>query len=855
MRLMTRASIAVVLLLLARGTPANAQPAPSDSSRAAPRSFATRTTGEIHLDGRLDEAEWQQAAATTEFTQTDPDEGKPATQPIEVRVLYDDTYLYVGARMRDSSPPRARLGRRDMDPGDSDWFKVFLDSYHDHRTAFGFEVNPAGVRRDETRTIDADDNSWDPVWDVATSSDATGWTTEMRIPFSQLRFSRDERQTWGMQLERVTGRTNEVVLSTFIPKSERGGVPYFGTLEGIEGLRAGRRLELLPYTVAKSEHLDPGSDPFRSFSEQRFSGGLDLLYGLTSNLTVNAAFNPDFGQVEVDPAVVNLGVYETFFEEKRPFFIEGSEIFDFGADGTSGGQIFYSRRIGRAPTLGGLTPTNEKDVPEITTILGAAKLSGKTGGWSLGMLEALTDREEARYRNATGDHDWPVEPLSNYFVTRARREARGGQSIYGGILTATHRDLDWQGARDFLHESAYAGGVDFRHEFAKRTWAAYGDAELSHVRGSTSAITADQTRSNHYFQRPDADHLEVDPDATSLTGYSINLQVRKQGGAHWRGRFGTAFTSPKYETNDLGFSYRTDRRDFQGDLTYLQNAPGRRWRRWNTTLTNRFERNFDWQPIQTFTTLSASTVALSYWSLNGNITRYYRALDDRLTRGGPLATRPARWSGFGAFSSDARKAVTGGLSFTANSHESGSWDRTVSLSVGLKTSPRWNLTLTPNVTHAHVEAQFIGSAPNPAHVETYGRDYVFAELEQTQVGLETRLNVTFTPHLSLETYLQPLLSSGDYGSAKVLTAASTYDFAPYAAANPDRFDFNLRSLRGNAVLRWEWRPGSTLFVAWQQQRAEEETIAGFDFSRDRAALFQTRPDNIYLVKVNYWFDV
>ena len=850
----TSASLAALLFAIA-ATSAAAQPAAiSDSTRSTPTSIATRTAGEIRLDGKLDESEWAQAPATTQFTQSDPEEGKPATQPMEVRVLYDDTYLYVGARMQDIAAPRARLGRRDMDPGDSDWFKVFLDSYHDRRTAFGFEVNPAGVRRDETRTIDFDDNSWDPVWDVATSSDATGWTAEMRIPFSQLRFSREDRQTWGLQFERVNGRTNEVVSSTFIPKSERGGVPYFGHLEGIEGLRAGRRLELLPYTVGKSEFVDRTGNPFREFPENRMSGGLDLLYGVTSNLTLNAAFNPDFGQVEVDPAVVNLGVYETFFDEKRPFFIEGSEIFDFGADGTSGGQIFYSRRIGRAPTLGGLTPSAERNVPEVTTILGAGKLTGKTHGWSLGVLEAVTAREEARYRTGGVDGDWPVEPLSNYFVTRARRESRGGQSIYGGILTSTVRSLDWQGARDFLHEAAYAGGVDFRHEWGKRMWAAYGDAELSHVQGTSSAITATQRRSNHFFQRPDADHLEVDPLATSLTGYSVNLQVRKQGGKHWRTRLGTAVTSPKYETNDLGFSFRTDRRDFQHDLTYLQNTPGKLWRRWNVGLTNRFERNYDWQPIQTFTTISAFTTSLSYWSLNANVTRYYRALDDRLTRGGPLATRPARWAGLAGFSSDFRKPVTAGINISATEHESGSWDRSAAISLGLKTSPRWNLTLTPNVTRVHSEAQFVGSVANGGHVATYGRDYVFAPLDQTQVGLETRFNFTFTPRLSLETYLQPLLSSGDYGNAKMLAAASTYDFAPYSLPTGS-FDFNLRSLRGNAVLRWEWRPGSTLYAAWQQQRQDIAPFGEFDLSRDSSALLDTRPDNIYLVKVNYWFDV
>jgi len=820
------------------------------SASDAPQSMATRATGGVRIDGRLDEAAWAAAAPTESFTQTDPEEGEPATQATQVRVLYDDGFLYVGARMRDTGPTRARLGRRDMDPGDSDWFKVLIDSYHDHRTAFGFEVNPAGVRRDEVRTIDTDDNSWDPVWDVATSADSGGWTAELRIPFSQLRFSSAREQTWGIQFERVIGRTNEVVLSTFIPKSERGGVPLYGHLVGLEGIHVGRRLEILPYTLAKSSYVDPGLNPFRSNPDHTADVGGDLIFGVTSNLTLNAAINPDFGQVEVDPAVVNLGVYETFFEEKRPFFIEGSEIFDFGADGTSAGQIFYSRRIGRAPTL--RAPTAENDVPAVTTILGAGKLSGKPGGWSIGILEAVTQKEEARYRTSTiPEEHYAVEPLSNYFAGRARRELRGGQTIVGGILTAVNRDLSSPALVNAMHSAAYAGGIDFRHEWGKRVWVVYGDGEVSRVQGSTGAILATQRRSNHFFQRPDADHLAVDSSATSLTGYSINLQLRKQSGEHWRGRFGTAFTSPEYETNDLGFSYRTDRRDFQTDLTYLQNKPGRMWRRWSVTGTGRLERNFDWQPILSFAVLNATAQTPQYWSLTARATRYFRSVDDRLTRGGPIATRPAWWSGFTSVSSDPRKSITGGVTLSGNRYESGSWDWNTNVSLGIKTSSRWNLTVTPNLSRLHTEAQHVTTVPEPSATSTYGNRYVFAPLDQTEFGLETRLNVTFTPRLSLETYLQPLLSAVDYGAARQLVAPHTYEFEPYGAPVPNR-DSNLRSLRGNAVLRWEWRAGSTMYFAWQQSREDFADVGDFDFSRDRRALIHTRPDNLFLIKVNYW---
>ncbi|HEY2955155.1 MAG TPA: DUF5916 domain-containing protein [Candidatus Eisenbacteria bacterium] len=840
----------LVAVLVPAASPA--QPAgPATDARAIAVSHASRAREPLRTDGRLDEPDWAAVASTNSFTQIDPAEGKPASQPTEVRVLYDDDYLFVGVRLSDSGRITARLGRRDMDPGDSDWFRVLIDSYHDHRTAFGFEVNPVGVRRDEIRTVDVDDNSWDPVWDAATRVDSAGWTAELRIPFSQLRFSASRLQTWGIQLERVIGRTQEYAVSTFIPKSERGGVPLYGHLDGLEGIRPGKRLELLPYSLARSSFVDPGVNPFRANPDQSAAAGLDLLYRVTSSLTLNAAINPDFGQVEVDPAVVNLGVYETFFQEKRPFFIEGSEIFDFGAAGTSGGQIFYSRRIGRAPSL--FPPVDASDTPDATTILGAGKLSGKPGGWSVGALEAVTDKEEARYRTATvPDGKYPVEPLSNYFVGRARREWRGGQSTFGGIVTAVNRDLASDPLRAALHSSAYAGGVDFRHEWAKRTWAVYGDAELSRVQGSSQAILATQGRSNHFFQRPDADHLEVDSAATSLTGYSINLQASKQSGQHWRGSFGTAFTSPKYEVNDLGFSYRTDRRDFQTSLTYLQNKPGKMWRRWNVTGSGRLERNYDWQSILSYAALSSYAQTPGYWSVQPAVTRFFRAHDDRLTRGGPLATRPAWWSGGITAASDVRKPLVGSLNLSGDRYESGGWDWSTGINLTIQKSTRWNLTLGPAVSHVHSMAQWVTTLADSTYIPTYGRRYIFAPLEQTSVGLETRLNVTFTPSLSLETYVQPLLSSADYRDPKQLVAPNTYDFAPYSKPVRNR-DFNQRTLRGNAVLRWEWRRGSTIYVAWQQRRTDLAGLGDFGLDRDSRALFETRPDNIYLVKVNYWF--
>jgi hypothetical protein len=847
-----------------------------DEHDAHPTATAVRTDQTIRIDGRLDDAAWAAAPVFSEFTQIDPQEGLPSTQRTEARILYDDDALYVGVRLHDDGRVTGRLGRRDMPLGDSDWFGVMIDSYHDHRTAFGFDVNPAGVKRDEIKVIENDDNSWDPVWDVATTVDDEGWTAEYRIPFSQLRFSSDQEQTWGIQLERMIGRLREYSVSTFIPKSEQGGVPKYGHLAGLAGVRPGKRLEVLPYSVARGEYVDPGLNPYRGDAEHDISAGVDVKYRATSNLTLDATINPDFGQVEVDPAVINLGVYETFFQEKRPFFIEGSEIFGFPSGG--GGQLFYTRRIGRTPQLGPGTPF--ADVPTATTILGAAKLSGRTAsGWSVGVMEALTQRETARYRDVSDeDQEMSAEPLTNYFVGRARRDMRGGASALGGIFTAVHRDLESDQEQAMLRSAAYTGGLDFRHEWDNRGWALRGAVAVSHVEGDEAAIKLTQLLSNHYFQRPDADHLEVDTDATSLTGLAANLSVARQAGQHWRGQATIATTTPAYEVNDIGFNYRTDRRDAEAQVTYMENQPGSFWRSWSVTGSSRWEYNYAGQRIANWNRTLMSFRHLNFWSIHASANYSLRSNDDRLTRGGPIAARPAGWDGGFTFVSDPRRAITfqGGAFGSRNEH--GGWMYEIDPTLGIKTSSRWNLSVGPRLFRGHTVAQYVSSIADPAATETYGRRYVFAPIDQTEVGLETRLNLTFSPTLSLEMYAQPLISSGEYGAPAEFAAPGTYRFDTYSDAErfvsngqpgyridpdgagpqesfvvPDR-DFNVRALRGNAVLRWEWRRGSTLYLAWQQSRQGYEPLGDFDFERDRRALFRAQPDNILVLKVNYWLN-
>ncbi len=843
----------IALLLLPAA--AAAQTASSTRDGGRPVVEAARADGPIHVDGVLDEPAWQRAQPVDDFTQVDPEEGKPVSEPTIARVLYDDEALYIGVRLADSRPPTMRLGRRDMDLQDSDWLGVVIDSYHDHRTAFSLDLNPAGVQRDAVKSMGSggdehDDLSWDAVWEARATVDDGGWTAEYRIPFSQLRFRNAPDQVWGIQLERIIGRRKEYAVLSFTPKSEPGGIPTYANLVGLRDIQPGHRLEVLPYGVARSEHIDPGANPFRTRSETSGSGGVDLLYRVTSDLTLNASINPDFGQVEQDPAVVNLTVYETRYDEKRPFFVEGGEIFDFGRN-TSGGQLFYTRRIGRSPQL--FPPTAAADVPDVTTILGAAKFSGKTAsGWSLGVIEALTDREDARTMTPDGPEDFRVEPLTNYLVTRVRKDSNQGRTSVGGMLTAASRDLTTDPLRAALRSSAYAGGLDFRLESGSRAWAVRGSAAYSRVAGSPEAMVAVQTAGNHFFQRPDASHLEVDPDATSLTGYSVGAAVERQGGAHWRGSLAVAATSPAFEVNDLGFQTRTDRRDVDGSLVYQENQPGPFLRNYALIGDVRYEHNYDWQRILSIWSLQLNFRTLDFWGGAIRLARQVRALDDRATRGGPLMQRPANWSGLFHVGSDSRKAVSVFTTLDGTRDEYGGWEAGVDIAAIVRTSDRWNLQIGPSFSKGLTKAQYVGTVTDATATETYGARYLFAPLRQTTVAMETRLDYTFTPKLSFQLYAQPFISSGDYLDVGFLDTPRGYTFTPWPGAAPGA-DFNYRSLRGTAVLRWEYRPGSTLYLAWQQSRSDyAQGVGDFRFGRDRQALFDARPDNVFVIKASYW---
>jgi hypothetical protein len=878
-----------LLLTLLFAAPAAAQQPPRADHEPRAMVVAARAAAAPVIDGTLTDEAWAVATPVSGFTQLDPDEGLPATERTEIRMLYDDVSLYVAARMFDSEPDRVarRLSRRDESP-DADRISVYLDTMHDHKTGFMFQVSASGVQRDQVLFNDSwTDQTWDGVWDSAVSNDGEGWCAEMRIPLSQLRFAGGDRQTWGVNVERYIQRKNETAWLELVPKNENGLASRMAHFTGIDGVQPKRHLELLPYTAARTEFIAPDDEdnPFNDGSRTLASAGLDLKYGVTSNLTLNAAVNPDFGQVEVDPAVVNLSAFETFFEEKRPFFLEGSQLFgNFGQGGsnsfwgfnTSDPQIFYSRRIGRAPQLSG--SGDFVSAPAATTILAATKLTGKTSsGWSIGFLDAVTDRETARVVDDGVSSRADVEPFTNYAVVRLRRDIgrRGGAGL---LMTTVNRRLDSSKLREGLASRAYVAGGEAYYFFDDRLdWVTTGKFSVSHVSGTPTVIEKAQKASARYLQRPDAPHVTFDPARTSLTGFAGRINLNKNSGLR---TINAAFwgVSPGFESNDLGFHGTGDRAGAHVVFFTRNVTPGNTVRSRSWWIAKAWTWNFN-RELQSDTIASNAFVTfVNYWTLGGGGNFNRRVLDDRLTRGGPSATLPANVFWNVNFGTDSRRALSANGFANGNNSESGAWRRTLGLTLNLKPSPMLTVSTGPQYSSSYTVAQYIDQFEDATAMEVYGGRYVFGEIDQKQLTLTTRVNVIFSPRHSLQVFTQPLIASGRYSNFKELARPRSYDFLEYAdegrslsynaaddefTADPDGIgpapaltfdnpDFSLKSLRLSAVFRWELKPGSALFAVWTRQQEDEAYPGTFALGRDTKALLTAAGDDVFLVKIAYW---
>lgn len=845
--------------------------------------IAVRTQAPVVIDGNVSEPAWRAATAVTEFTQNIPDDGRPATEATRVTILYDDEALYVAAEMDDSGPVTERLGRRDSDL-ESDWFRVFIDAQRDGRTGFGFFVNPSNVQRDVILYDDIlQDAEWDGVWTSATRVHERGWTAELRIPLAQLRFPRRPEQQWRVNFARRILRRNELAYLVNVPRNETGFVSRFAELEGIRDLQVASNVEVRPYVKWRGDTRGTVTpdDPVNQSRDGEADGGVDFTWRPGPSTTVTGAIRPDFGQVEVDPAVINLSEYELFFPEKRPFFIEGSNLFAFGTSASNNvlnynitpPMTFYSRRIGRQPQGTASLGADYFAAPLETTILAAGKLTTRTAnGWSLGVLGAVTEEETARTFQSGVFDERVVEPRSGYFVTRASREL-GNRGTVGAIFTSVLREDEPRTA--FLRSRAWSGGFDGSWRFGSARdvlveWFAAG----SMVEGSAQSIALTQRSSAHYYQRPDADHVDYDPSRTRLSGFAGRLTLAKQAG-RWRYHAQAQTYSPGYETNDAGFLQRGDITATHLSLIYNDTATTPLFRE-RKFIVSKFQNwNYDGDLISNGVQ-SDNYVTFANYMTGAVFTGFAtERVDDRQTRGGPVVLQPLRPNFSWRVGTDRRKRFWGELFQRNTWNTEGSFDHGLSFTLSWRAARNVTVGATPAWTRSRTWAQYVSSVQDDTAAATYGRRYVFAQLDQRIIDLAARVDWSPTSTLSVQAYVQPYVASGAYTGFKELARPRSLDYSeygigtngtivrntddtytihpagartPFTIADPD---FSFRSFRANVVVRWEYRAGSAVYLVWNENRANTFPDGTFEFDGDVSSLTSIPADRAILLKASY----
>ncbi len=868
---------------------------------------ADKRQGPITLDGKLTEKTWNFAVDATEFVQKNPVEGAQPSVRTDVSVLFDDHAIYIGAKLHDTTLSIAdQLVRRDG-AGQYDYFQVSIDPYHNKRSGYRFRVSASGVQWDSNLyNDDEQDRAWDAVWQSAVLIDSTGWSVEMKIPLSQIRYKRrDDIQTWGINFTRRRLSTNELLQFSLVSDTRSGVVSQFGDLQGILIDKKVPGIEFRPYTSLFS-HFDesiPG-DPFFDGSEYRWNAGGELRYRLGSTATLDATFNPDFGQVEVDPAVINLTAFETFFPEKRPFFVQNAQIFDFGLIGGNN-RLFYSRRIGERP--GGRAPSEAEFVqkPEQTTIIGAGKLTGRNDkNLSYGALSVVTAREEGHYLPENSDHiqSFIAAPARFYNVVGLSKEYREGKTFLKGVGATMHREKTGETSLNDRISASYSAGIRWEHNWGgsrSRDWQFWGFLAGSHIRGPSESLVRIQRDINHNFQRPDDDEVRVDSSATSMSGTAWQLEIMRNGDP-WFGKMWLVNLTPGFEVNETGFTQQAERFGAGGMIGYQEVDPIGIFQNYELRLT-KFNnwRNSVWNDPFSFNAwkkgyrsnsivFNAGGTFRNYWGGHLRLRYAFETLSDTKTRGGPLMTDPPL-SGIDInLNTDRRKPVTLSSSFGYEHRYYGGYSWDVNLGISGRPTSSVELSLTPRLAKEHDPAQYVTTSPDLNYEPTYGRQYIFSDLYRTTVALQGRVNKAFSKDLSLQLFLQPLISSGDYRSYKRLRWAESFEFdyfvdgtgietpagivcsqgsmcvrdgRRYFDTDDDQLaefsvrdrDFNTRILKVNAVLRWEYRPGSTFYLVWQQNRFSRIMEGTFNFGDNLADLGNIYPENIFIIKIDYWF--
>jgi hypothetical protein len=835
-------ALLVLLLMVVAPVAATAQ------ERERPVATATRVAGPLRIDGRLDEAAWASATPLTRFVQRQPDEGAPATDPIDVRILFDDRALYVGARMVSSAPIQAPLGRRDDDDR-SENIQVSLDTYLDRRTAYTFGVTASGVRLDYYHASDdqgSGDSTFDPVWEARTAPGPDGWTAELWIPLSQIRFNERTPQVWGLDIRRWTPSRNEEVYWAPRLRTDERFASLFGDLRGLDGLQPRRRVELLPYVAGGSQlagNVAEG-DPFNSGANLSGRIGGDVKVGIGSSLTLEGTINPDFGQVEADPAEVNLTAFETFFSERRPFFIEGANLLTGIVN-----NYFYSRRIGAPPSR--RVAGEFVDYPHTTTILGAAKLTGRMkSGTSVGVLAAVTDEAFANVSTTGIRSRVKLAPPTLFSVARVEQDFGPPGSSAGLMTTLVHRNIPAGDAlADLLTRDAFSVSGDSVMRFGDYELQSY--LGVGNVYGEAPVITRVQRSSARYFQRPDADYVELDPLRTSLGGAKGGASFRRQNARHWRWDVGTTIETPEFETNDIGRLTSSDGIQVFGSVGYQETTPGRWLRDYTIDIGETEEWNYGGDEQVSSLSGSARLTWLNYWDTDFFWEYNFRSQDMRLTRGGPSMEKPRSWRTEFEVESSNTTQTRGGVNVVYGGTEDGGLTFQVRPEFITRPAPQWELTLRPTYSRSIDTQQYVDTIPE---IEPDTPGYLFGEIDRSTWSAEIRLSYTFKPDLTLDFYGAPFAASGAYSRIGRLAAARSRLLLPVdtAVADPETINFNVRSFRSNLVLRWEWRPGSTFYAVWQQNRETGGRPSARAAATDLFRAFGAPGDHTFAVKTTFW---
>jgi len=833
------------------------------------------------IDGHINEPIWDQVAWSGDFTQKEPYEFEKPSQNTLFKVLYDNDNLYVAIKVfyDNVNLIEKRLGRRDSFEGD--WVGIAFDSYNDDMTGFMFGVSAAGVKNDLIVTNDVNsDDTWDPVWYVHVGSIDSGWVAEMKIPFSQLRFSNTQTNlVWGLEVMRQIFHNDEFLVWQMVPNESSSWVGMWGVMEGISNIKPKKEVELVPYVMGgltKNDKVE--GDPFQTGTRWDYNAGLDGKVAVTNDLTLNFTINPDFGQVEADPSEVNLSAFESYFQEKRPFFIEGSNIFNFsvsnGHGPTGADNLFYSRRIGRRPHLWPDIPDDQyMRLPEFTRILGAFKLSGKTrNGWSIGVMESVTNIEHALIDSAGIRRKEAVEPLTNYFNARIQKDINKGMTTIGGMVTATNRFIN-DTSLNFLPDAAYTGGIDFAQYWNEKDYYFRAKALASNVQGSRESILDLQTNPQRYYQRPDVGHHRLDSALTMMSGWGANVEGGKIGGGHWR--FGERVTmlSPGVEFNDQGFLRRADFITQASWLGYEIWEPFSIFRTMSYGIEEWAGWDFSGRFLYWGLSANANTRFKNYWRVGTGVSYGGFDVDRPALRGGPALMAPGNWSFWLAVDSDDRKKLVFEPNASAGFSEQdyGGW-YDVGLEINYQINNALQVSLEPGYNYNDRYMMYVETIEANGHT-----NYLVASMARNIASADLRVDYSITPNLTIQYWGQPFVFSGDYSHYKKVVDAGNFDVkkqfheftsdeieydpetdmysildatgaVDYTFENPD---FSFFEFRSNFVIRWEYIPGSTAYVVWSQGRTGDTPDGDFTLTDHLDNLIQVNPTNIFLIKLSY----